>query len=592
MEPTLHRRRYEMKLRLLTPYLASRGWLYTASLLLIAAGNIIQSYYPHILGEFIDRLKNDDIAMPDIRMYALMLVAIAVCYGSMAGLGQYLIMRLGRGFERLMRKRLFRHFTRLSESYYAKHGVGQMLSYVMNDVTSVREAISVCLNQTANAVILLLSAFVMMAASGLPWGLIVPCVSPLLLIPFLVVYFGPRIRKRSRIVQNALARMTESAEEQFGGMRVTQKFAAEDVMAERFGGTVDRIRESQLGLVRMSSFFQALLPFLGALSLVVTIAYGGYQALSGAITIGMFVSLTLYVRLMINPLQQIGNVINTMQRSRASLERLQELLSIIPDISDAEQSVPLSGSGIELRGLSFNYPGSPMEALHDIQLSVKPGMTAGIIGRTGSGKTTIAKLLLRIYEAPPRTIRIGETDIRELGLGSLRENIAYVPQDGFLFSTTMRDNIAFSRRNAEQREVEDASRQAGIYESIQQFSEGFQTRLGERGVTLSGGQRQRTSLARGLIKDAPILILDDSVSAVDAVTETAIIRNIQQLRQNKTTLIIAHRISALKHADVIFVMDEGRIVQQGTHESLLAEKGIYAELFALQQGGTSHGQIG
>ena len=222
-----------------------------------------------------------------------------------------------------------------------------------------------------------------------------------------------------------------------------------------------------------------------------------------------------------------------------------------------------------------------------ITLSIKPGTTVALMGKTGSGKTTLAKLLLRIYEAPEGTIAIGGNDIRQIELGSLRENIAYVPQEGFLFSTTLQENIAFSKRDAELQEVEEAARQAGIYESIMGFKEGFQTSIGERGVTLSGGQHQRTSLARGLIKDAPFLILDDSVSAVDAVTETGIIRNIRELRKGKTTLIIAHRISALKHADQIIVLDEGRIVQRGTHESLLRERGIYGELFSLQQGGAA-----
>ena len=356
-----------MKQRLLSPYLKSRAALYTLSLLLIAAGNMIQSYYPTILGQFTDQLQSKSATLGNVNHYALLLALIAICYGSMAGLGQYLIMRLGRGFERLTRKQLFRHFTQLSESYYSKHGVGQMLSYVMNDVTSVREAISVCLNQTANAVILLLSALFMMITAGIPPLLILYCASPLLLIPVLVVYLGPRIRTRSRNVQNALATMTESAEEQFGGIRVTQKFAVEPIMADRFGVTVDRIREGQLSLVRMSSLFQALLPFLGALALVITITAGGYQALSGTISTGTFVSLTLYIRLMITPLQQIGNVINTMQRSRAGLERLQELLADPARCPQRSGGASLlrEAAAIELTGLTFRYPGSSLAALDE-----------------------------------------------------------------------------------------------------------------------------------------------------------------------------------------------------------------------------------
>ncbi|MCM3748933.1 ABC transporter ATP-binding protein/permease [Paenibacillus pasadenensis] len=582
-----------MKKGLLLPYLASKAWFYAAALLAIAVGNMIQSLYPRVLGEFTDRLQSQSLSPGFITQSALLLAGIAVLYTSLAGSGQYLIMRLGREFERLTRKKLFRHFTRLSEAYYAKHGVGHMLSYVLSDVKSVREAIAVCFNQTANAVILLGSALVMMLVTGIPAALIGICISPLLLIPFIVVYFGPRIRSRSRNVQNDLAGMTESAEEQIGGMRVTQKFSVEPMMEARFGAHVNNVYNSQLSLVRMSSLFQALLPFLGSASLVLTLTAGGYQALNGSITVGMFVSLTLYIRLMINPLQQIGNVINTMQRSRASLERLQELLATRPDIVNDNDPLPFpAGADIRIQRLTYSYPGATAPALCDIDLTLREGRTTAIIGKTGSGKTTLAKLLLRMMEAPGGSIKFGDTDIRRIDLHSLRDAIAYVPQDGFLFSTTLRDNIAFARRDAEQQEIDEASRNAGIYEHILAFKDGFGTKLGERGVTLSGGQRQRTSLARGLIKQAPLLILDDSVSAVDAVTETAIVSSIRQLRRGKTTLIIAHRISALKHADEIIVLDEGKIVQRGTHESLLLETGLYAELAKLQQGGIGHGRTG
>ncbi|AJY77057.1 ABC transporter [Paenibacillus beijingensis] len=576
--------------RLLTYYLRSKAFYYLFAILLIAAGNVIQAYYPKVLGQFTDRLKSGSITIPDIERYGLILLVIGLLYGSMAGLGQYVIMRLGRGFELLTRGSLFRHFTSLSESYYSKHGVGQMLSYVMNDVTSVRESISVCLNHTTNASILILSAVVMMLTSSIPPFLIVTCVAPLLFIPWLVVRFGPQIRQRSMTVQNSLGAMTEAAEEQFGGIRVTKKFAVERIMITRFGAKVDDIKANQLQLVRISSVFQALLPFLGTLSLIVTIAYGGFLTMRGSISMGSFVSLTLYVRLMINPLQQIGNVINTMQRSRASLERIGKLLATEGDIQEQKEAAPLlqHSADIHIRSLSFRYPGSGRDALLGINLTIPDGKTVGIIGKTGSGKTTLVKLLLRIYDAPAGTIYIGGREIRTVTLESLRGDIAYVPQDGFLFSTTLRDNIAFSQRDASLAAVEAASKEAHIYDSIMGFKEGFGTKLGERGVTLSGGQRQRTSLARGLIKDAPILILDDSVSAVDAVTETAIIGNIRRLRKKKTTLIIAHRISALKHADEIIVLDEGRIAQRGTHSKLLLEEGIYRELYRLQEGGAKN----
>jgi ATP-binding cassette subfamily B protein len=299
------------------------------------------------------------------------------------------------------------------------------------------------------------------------------------------------------------------------------------------------------------------------------------------------------MRMIVNPLAQIGNVINMMQRARASLERINNLLSVQPDIREIEQAKPLApqASGIRIQHLSFAYPDTTKESLNDIDLIVEPGKTIGLIGKTGSGKTTLVKLLLRTYEPPEGTIFIGDTDIRHTTLDSLRNQIGYVPQDGFLFSTSIRDNIAFHNRGLGQEPVETAAKQAQVYDNIMDFPDGFNTRLGERGITLSGGQRQRTSLARGFIKDAPILVLDDSVSAVDAVTETKIIENLRRERLGKTTIIIAHRLSALKHADEIIVLDEGKIVQRGTHRKLLAEEGIYASLYSIQEEGTRHAEI-
>lgn len=575
---------------LLVQFIRAKWYIYTSGILFIAVANIVQAYYPRILGEFTDQLELGGLTKSMIVNYSLLLMGVGITFAILAGIGQFHIMYVGRIFEFFTRKRLFDHFTTLSESFYSKNGVGKLLSYVMNDVTAVRESISMGVNQSANAAMLLLSAVFFMLLSSIPLYLIIACVLPMLAIPWIVVRIGPVIRERSMAVQQSLARMTESAEEQFGGIRVTKKFAVEPIMNERFGRTVDTLRDNQLQLVRISSLFQALIPFLGALSLMVTIGLGGYLTIQDHISLGEFVALTLYIRMMVNPLQQIGNVINTMQRSRASLERLNDLLSKRSEIQEVEsaRALDLHNTSIRIKQLTFTYPDATQEALHDIDLEIEPGTIVGIIGRTGSGKTTLMKLLLRIYEPPNGTVWVGETDIRDMTLESLREQIAYVPQEGFLFSTSIRDNIAFYQRDTSFEFVEKAAKQAQIYNNITAFPEQFDTKLGERGVTLSGGQRQRTSLARGIIKNAPIMILDDSVSAVDSVTENHIIAALRSERKNKTTIIIAHRISALKYADLIIVLDKGRIVQQGVHKELLAQKGIYAMLHSIQEEGNPH----
>ena len=576
--------------RLLPQYFRASWKYYAASVTLHALANVVYAFFPRVLGDFTDSLTEGRLTAEDIALSSLLLVAIGVGHALIGGYGQYLVMYIGRWFEYTTRRRVFAHFMRLTDTFHAKNGVGKLLSYFMNDVTSVRESISMGVNQTANASMLLITSVTMMVASGIPPLLIAASVGPLLLIPWIVAKFGPAVRRRSLNVQEALGAMTETAEEQIGGIRVTKTFAVEEVMIRRFGASVERIRSNQLSLVRLSSIFQALVPFLGSASLVVALAFGGWLAVTGKITTGHFVALTLYVRMLMNPLQQIGNVINTMQRSRAALDRLTRLLEEKPDIAEIGKplAVDLAKAPIRIRHLRFAYPGSGAEALRDIDLEILPGQTIGIVGKTGSGKTTLLKLLLRAYDPPRGAITFGGVDIRDLSLENLRGQIAYVPQDSFLFSTTIRENIAFSRRDAGREEVEDAARKAQVYDNIDAFPDRFETRLGERGVTLSGGQRQRTSLARGLHKNAPVLLLDDCVSAVDAVTETAIIDTIRTERAGRTTVIVAHRISAVKHADLILVLDGGRIVQRGTHEELLREDGLYAALHAIQEEGMSH----
>jgi len=571
-----------------------KTWLfYVFSIALHIVANIIHVHFPRVLGQFTDSLKDGLLSVDGVIRFSWLLLAIGVGYAVIGGIAQYLVMYTGRYFEFMNRRRLFVHFTELSERFYSKNGVGKLLSYFMNDVTAVRESISMGVNQSAGASILLVSTIVMLLLTNVPVYLVAACMLPLLLIPVIVVVLGPIIRRRSLKVQESIGAMTERAEEQFGGIRVMKTFAIEPIMERRFAKTVDAIREGQLKLVRVSSLFQALIPFLGSASLIIAIAWGGFLTIRGDITLGSFVALTLYIRMLMNPLQQIGNVINVIQRARASLDRLNDLLGKRPDIkelTDAE-SIDFTNSGIELRHLDFYYEEEGQRddsrpALKQLSFYIPAGRTLGIVGRTGSGKTTLMKLLLRTYDAPAGSIYFGDKDIRELTLESLRSNIAYVPQDGFLFSTTIRENIAFFNRDSELTLVQEAAKQAKVYDNIIEFPESFETRLGERGVTLSGGQRQRTSLARGLIKDAPILILDDSVSAVDAVTETEIINNIREIRKGKTTIIIAHRISALKHADDIIVLDEGAIVQRGTHKELLAQKGLYQTLHQIQEEGT------
>lgn len=559
---------------------------YVIAVFSLIGSNIFHVYIPKLIGEFTDELQQGLKHPSVIYQYAALVLAAGIGAALLHGVGQYTILRLGRQFEFHMRQKMFAHFLTLSENYFSKNGVGSLLSHIINDLDSIRNAMSFGMYQTTNAIFLMIFSLAIILSGSIPVHLMIVGILPLLLIPVSVVYFKPRIRAKSKQVQESLASMTKSVEEQLYGIRVIKAFAVEDVARGRFGETVDQVRNHQLRLVRSSSFFTALLPFVGHISLAVTLVYGGYLTAKGGMTLGDFVAFTLYLKIVVGPLQRIGKIINTTHKSRTSLDRLQMVLSEVPDIQESKNAIPLKEKelGIEVRQLTFAYPDSKHQVLNNINLFLAPGKTLGIVGRTGSGKTTLAKLLLRIYDSPTDSIRIGGMDIREVELASLRGNIAYVPQDGFLFSATIRENIAFSDGNLTMEQLAEASQFTHIYDDIMEFPEQFETTLGQRGQTLSGGQRQRMSLARGLIKNAPLLILDDSVSAVDSVTEKRIIESVRKSRTNRTTVIIAHRISAVQHADEIIVLDEGTIVQRGTHEQLLAAGGNYASLHAIQRG--------
>lgn len=572
--------------QLLAGFVRSHLFAYGVGTGAIIASEFVIVQFPHLLGRFTDALSAGQLTPRAVGVYAARLAAVGLLYVLLFGVGQFSNGRLGREFEYELRQRLFSHWETLSTAYYHQRSVGDLLNHALNDVRTVREAMAAGLNQLTNAVFLLCSTL-WMTLRTVDVRLTLASMFPLLFVPVFVVAFGPRIRQSSRQVQERLSDMADLTEESLTAIRLIKATGNEPVEARRFAERVEAIVAQQMQVFQQSALFQSLIPLMGSLSFAVALVYGGALTATRQIGIGEFVAFTQYLGMMLNPLQQIGNVINNFQRASASLLRLEVLLAERPDITDPPAPVLVEDirGAVAVHVPEFRYPGSERPVLRDVHFEVAPGQTVGIVGRTGSGKTTLVNLLPRIFDPPPGTVFIDGHDVRNLRLSDLRGAIAYVPQDGFLFSTTIGENIAFAREGVKREEVEQAARLACIDEDIARFPDGYDTVIGERGVTLSGGQRQRTAIARALLKDAPILILDDSLSAVDMNTEKRIIEHLRALRGRRTTFIVAHRLSAVRDADLILVLDEGRVVERGTHEALLAQGGIYAAMYALQAAG-------
>jgi ATP-binding cassette subfamily B protein len=391
--------------------------------------------------------------------------------------------------------------------------------------------------------------------------------------------------------------MAQTVEEVIGGIRTVKAFGNERVVIRRFEEKVDAIVREKNIFVRHSSLFGALVPLMANLGFISVLGYGGFLVIIGTISLGDYVAFTLYIALLRNPLEHLGQVLNVIQRASASLNRIAALMHVEPQVRDrgiARIDRPLKGD-IQVHGLTFRYPGTGRDVLTDISFRVRQGGTLGIIGSMGSGKTTLADLLLRQYDPPEGAIFIDSEDILTYPLARLRQGMAYVPQDGFLFSTTLSENIGFSDDLPDPAQVENAAKTAAVYENIARFPEGFATEVGERGVRLSGGQKQRVAIARVVYKDAPIRIFDDSLSAIDTNTERIILKNIgigsglkDHLRRGdwSTSIIISHRLSSVQNADEIIVLDEGRIVERGTHSGLILQDGQYASIWQMQIGST------
>jgi ATP-binding cassette subfamily B multidrug efflux pump len=555
---------------------------YIIGIIFMLLSSYIQSLFPRVLGNTIDVLGAPNFSFKLVKTKIMYILLIALATFIATFVWRNLIIVNARNLECHLREKLYNHFQKLSPEFYNQKKTGNLISYAINDVTAVRMALGPATAMTINAIaICSISIYSMSKIINLKITLIT-----LVPIPFIIFFLlkaGSLVQKRFRKVQQNFSSISGRVQENIYGIRIIKSYVQEEAEVAKFELLNDEMMDSNLKMVKVSSFLSPVIEICFSISFVINLILGGNMVLNEIISLGDFIAFNGYLTIIMRPIISIGRVINIFERGIASFKRLDEIFTVKPIIQNGSKMIcsPIQGE-IEFRDLSFSYGDTNKEVLQHISLKIPKGYTLGILGKTASGKTTLVNLLLKLYMPPQGKIFIDSVDINEYALETLRTSIGYVPQDNFLFSASIKENIRFFKDTYTDLEVKEAAEVSCIYESIIELPMGFDTNLSERGVNLSGGQKQRISIARAIIRNPSILILDDSLSAVDTITESKLLKNIKQCRKGKTTIIIAHRISTIKDADFIIVLDEGKICENGTHKELIRKGGLYYETYKSQ----------
>ncbi|MBC6991691.1 ABC transporter ATP-binding protein [Hymenobacter sp. BT491] len=517
----------------------------------------------------------------NILLYGLLIVSMALLRGIFLFFMRQTLIVMSRHIENDQKNEIFQHYQSLPLSFYRRHSTGDLMSRISEDVGRVRMYFGPAIMYFLQLVVLFVLIVPLMLMVNVK--LSIYTLLPLPILSVSIYYVNNLIERKSDEIQRSLSDMTTFVQEAFSGIRVLKSFVREQDSHQQFTVASDNYREKSLSLNFVNSLFFPLILFLVGLSTIITVWIGGQEVIRGTITTGSIAEFLIYVNLLTWPVTALGWTSSLVQRAEASQARINEFLNQKTNIISQKNVEREIQGDIVFDRVSFTYPDTGIQALKDVSFRIRPGNTLAIIGNTGSGKSTVAALLCRLYDVTAGDIRVDGVDVRDYALESLREQIGYVPQDVFLFSDSIRNNINFGLDNPTEERMLQAAKDANVYENIIRFPEGFDTKLGERGITLSGGQKQRVSIARALVKEPKILILDDSLSAVDTNTENAILNSLQRIMTNRTSLIISHRVSSVKLADHILVLDDGTIVQHGTHEELMEqEDGLYRALYERQ----------
>ncbi|MBZ9631201.1 ABC transporter ATP-binding protein/permease [Salegentibacter sp. LM13S] len=576
-------------LKHLNKYFLKYKWKLLIGLVITIVARIFALYYIPLIGDSTDAIEqyiNGEISDLEVLKTELA-VNIALIIGAtlIAAFLTFLMRQtfivVSRYIEFDLKNEIYQHYQDLSLNFYKKNRTGDLMNRISEDVSKVRmylgPAIMYTVTTFTSTVVVLI--FMVQAAPELT----LYTVAPLPVLAFSIYKISVAIHKRSTVVQQYLSRLNTFTQESFSGIAVIKSYGMENQINHNFVDLANGSRDKNIDLVKVQAFFFPLMVLLIGISNVLVIYVGGNQYIKGEIeNIGVIVEFLLYVNMLTWPIASIGWVTSLVQQADASQERINEFLDEAPEITNQKETPDEIHGSIAFKNVSFTYDDTNITAIKNLSFEVSSGETLAIIGKTGSGKSTILELIGRLYDVPEGEICIDGKNIQNLNLDSLRNSIGYVPQDAFLFSDSIKNNIKFGKTDASDEEIFEAARNASVHKNIVGFSKGYDTVLGERGITLSGGQKQRVSIARAIIHDPKILLFDDCLSAVDTETEEAILNNLFKISKEKTTIIVSHRISSAKNADKIIILEDGAIVQQGTHSQLLNQQGYYKELYAKQ----------
>lgn len=550
------------------------------ALMLVA---VLQLIPPRIIGIVIDEIAQDVITTSSLFQWLALLLVTAILQYILRYIWRVRIWGNAARLERIVRNRLYRHFINMDSEFYQKYRTGDLMAHATNDLRSLRMVAGGGILTMADSLSIMIVTITAMFFV-VDWRLTMLAIIPLPLLAVSSRYLGSLLHSRFREAQAEFSQMNNKVQESLQGIKVIKTFGQEKEDTEEFKKHTDKILDKNREVYKVDSLFDPALQLIIGVSYMIAIIVGGFLILDAEITVGDFVTFISYIGMLVWPMLAIGRLFNIIERGSASYERIELLMNEQTSIIEKPGAIREPAVGdLEYNIESFTYPDDDETTLEDIHFTLKKGNTLGIVGKTGSGKSSLMKLLLRDHDNYQGQIKYDGEDIRDYTLDALLQSVGYVPQDNYLFSTSIRDNIRFSDPTLPQEEVEQAAKIADIHEDILEMSQGYDTKTGERGVSLSGGQKQRVSIARALIKNPELMILDDSLSAVDAETEEQILEGLRDLREDQTMIIIAHRISSLMHADEILVLEEGRVIERGTHEELIAENGWYKEMYDKQQ---------